>query len=412
VQLAVEGRCATCTGRLPRPSVPAVRSPGRLVTALLSIALLAAACSGDDDSGSVDADADTGADDAGAGLGSVADGLASLPEIEDPSDDQEVIVWGDLVQAAEIAGVDRPSDPTDEAQLRGYVQAVTGGPVDDESSPVVARTPEAAHVERLDVTGFADELGWSILDVDRFAERQTPPGRVTVLEGPFDEGQLTDALGEPDDGTWVVGSDEPFAQSFDEVSAARPLGESLWLTRSGDHLTVARSPQDSNAARQAVTGADGTATLADDEALAGLAAALDAESPYAAMLVRPGLTAVPAPSARTTPEQAEAQCAQALPEATAAVGTAVADDDGPLIVIALAHSSPAAAEANAEALERIATEGTSIANGQPWSEYVSVDDVSVTGDDVAVARLRPAEPSLASLWHSVVSQQDSLVGSC
>jgi hypothetical protein len=378
----------------------------RAVAVLIPLALLTAACSGDDDGGGSGAFGGAGGGD--RDLATIAGGLASLP---DGGEQQETIVWGDLERAAEVAGVDRPTDPGDAEAARDYLRALTGGTGGDDGSAGLV-TPEAAHVDRSpDQAEFVDEVGWSILDVDRFVERQTPPGVVTVMQGSFDEGALTDALGDPDAGTWTAGTGEDFAQDLREISPARPLGESLWLGLDGDRLSVARSSGDSAAVRRALAGADGTPTLAADESFAALADALDAEEPYAAMLVRPGPSGVP--SGRATPSQAEAVCDGALPEPAAAVGTAVTDDDGPVIVLAFAHESPEAAEASAEAVEDIAAEGSSFATNRPWSEIVSVDGVEVADDgQTVVARLRPRESRNALLWYQMVIQQESLVSSC
>ncbi len=142
-----------------------------------------------------------------------------------------------------------------------------------------------------------------------------------------------------------------------------------------------------------------------------LADALDGESPYAAVLVRPGISATS--SGQLTPAQAGAACDQALPEPTTAVGTAVADDDGPLIVLAFAHGSAAAAEANADAVQRIAESGTSLRSGRLWSEIVHLAGVSVADDDTTVvARLRPQDPANTRLGYDLVANRDSLVASC
>ena len=93
--------------------------------------------------------------------------------------------------------------------------------------------------------------------------------------------------------------------------------------------------------------------------LAAVAAALDAEHPYSAMLVRPGLAA-----SASAPEGVDA-CAQALPTVPAATGTGIADDDGPVVLVAHAYASPEEAEAGAERLERLASEGTSLAARRP-----------------------------------------------
>jgi hypothetical protein len=374
------------------------------LAALVPLAVLAGACSGDDDDGGWFRYG------RGSGLDSIAAGLAMLP---DTGEDEETIAWGDLVEAAEVAGVEWPPDATDADTVNDYLLALTGVGGEDGGGPSAAAIPpETANGRRPYDPEFAEEVGWSIVDVDRFVERQTPPGVVAVLEGSFDEDQLNEALGEPQDGTWTVGDGEPFAVNPQEVSPARPLGQSLWLARTDNRLTVARSPEHSAAVGEILAGHEDTPTLADDPALSGLAAALDAESPYAAMLARPAPST--APPSGFTPEAAEARCAQAdiAPEPTAAVGTAIAEDDGPVILVALAHTSPEAADANAEALERMVEAGTSFSTGQAWSELVRLDDVSVTGDGlVALARLRPDEPAQATLWYELLLRQDSLIAS-
>lgn len=377
--------------------------PLALLTVLTS--LTSVACSGDDDDGGPGA-----ADAAGEGtdLATIAGGLASLPQT---GEEAETIVWGDLERAAEAVGVERPADPGDGEAAEDYLRALTIGTDGAAGAGVV--TPESAHLERSrDQTAILDELGWSAVEVDRFVERQTPPGVMTVMQGSFDEDALTEALGEPDDGTWSVGPGEDFARDLEDVSPARPIGESLWLGLDGDRLSVTRSSGHSAAVRRVLAGAGGTPTFAADEALAAVAGALDAESPYAAVLIRPGLSGPP-PEIPAGPSELGEACQQALPVPTTAVGTAAADADGPVIVLALAHGSPEAAEANAEAVERIATEGATFAGDRPWTEIVSLDDVSVADDDrTVVARLRPRETRNSVFWYQIVVQQESLVTSC
>jgi hypothetical protein len=374
---------------------------------LLALVLVAGACS--DGDGSDGLEGAGGSEGSVGGVGTIAGGLAALPE---SGEDTESIVWGDMARAAEIAGLERPDDPGDSEAVVDYLQPLTAGRVDpDTTAPVMVVPPEAAGADRLaEMDAFADELGWSLLDVDRFIERQTAPDIVTVMEGRFDEGAITDALGEQSEGLWVAGDPdgEPFQQDLQDITVARPLGQSLWMGLDGDRLTVARSPDSAESA-----GSDGEGpTLADDEPLAELAAALDAEDPYAAMLVRPGLSADPV-NMRATPEMADALCDAVLPAETTAVATGLTDDDGPVYLIALAHGSSGAADANARALEELIAEGSSIATRRSWSDLVTLDGVEVTGDDrVVVARLRQTEPGPPGLWYQIVQQRESLVSHC
>jgi hypothetical protein len=203
--------------------------------------------------------------------------------------------------------------------------------------------------------------------------------------------------------------------NVDQITPARPLGESLWLSMAAGPLTITRSPETATETDAAVGGDPKGAVLSQDPSLAGLAAALDEQDAYGAFLSRPGINGLGALGPTASPEQAGQLCDQMLPEPTAAIATGVAaDDDGPVVLVALANLSADAASSNAEALEKIVTDGVSATTQQPWSERLTVDSVETTGDDglVVIARLRPTEPIGTRLWYDVVVQRDSLVASC
>jgi hypothetical protein len=338
--------------------------------------------------------------------------------LPDNGEDQ-VVVWGDVARAAEIAGIERPAADAGEDAVFDYLNTVTGVMREegDTTTPVAIAPPDAAHVERaVDLAGFAADVGWTFLQVDRFVERQSPPDSITVLQGEFDDGALTDAIGEPTDDVWVAGTGNPGEQDLRDSTAARPLGESLWLSRqAGDGLlSITRDPEAQATADAALAGDPQGDVLADDATLAGVAAALDEQSAYAALVARPGADGLGAVGT-ATPEQAEQLCEDMLPQPSAAVATGVtADDDGPVLLIALAHLSADAASANADALDEIVTNGASAVSGEPWSERIELDGVETTGDGnlVVLARLRPVDPIGTRLWYDVLVQRDSLVASC
>jgi hypothetical protein len=328
-------------------------------------------------------------------------------------------VWGDLARATEIAGLERPTEPGDSDAVVDYLMTLTGTRSEegDAGTPVAVVPPDAAQVDRsADMADFVADVGWDILQVDRFVERQSRPDPITVLEGDFEPSALTTALGEPTDDVWVAGSGTPGEVDPEHITPARPLGESLWLSlAAGDgSMTITRSADDAAEADAAVGGDADGAVLGDDVSLAGLAAALDEQSAYGALLTRPGINSVAALGTSASPEQAEQLCDQLLPEPTAAVATGVADDDGPVILIALAHLSPDAARANADALEQAVTDGRSAMTGEAWSERLTLDGVETTGDDdlIVVARLRPVEPIGTRLWYDIVVRRDSLIATC
>jgi hypothetical protein len=69
-----------------------------------------------------------------------------------------------------------------------------------------------------------------------------------------------------------------------------------------------------------------------------------------------------------------------------------ADDDGQVVLVALAHTSDDAASANAEALEQTLDSAQDPRTGEPLKALYELDDVDVTDDHVVVARLRGLDP--------------------
>lgn len=400
--------------------------PRTCLSAALPLLLLAgAACSGDD--GAVEADDGTGE---GRGLlATVSGALDTLPDTgTTPADatdatdggdttggtetgagegrTPERILWGDFEEAAELAGIERrPTRPRDD-DAPPYIRAVTGGyggfAEGGEPSPVALVPPEVVHAELADeLMAFDDDVGWTLLDVDRFVERTTAPGVVSVLQGGFDDEDMNEALGLPVEGVWLAGAAEDHAEDPNAATAARPRGESQWLARDGDYLTIARAEGDSAAVRRSLAGVAGTPTFADDEGLAGVAEALDAQSPYGAVLERPG----PVASGRVV-------APSCLPSRTTAVGTGIADEDGPVFLVALAHATPEEAAATADAFPAIVSGGAST-TGVPLGELVTLDSVATTGDGrVVVARLLPAGEASSLLWYQFLTQGDPVVSSC
>lgn len=370
-----------------------------LSAALPLVLLVGAACSGDDDA--VEAGEGTGE---GRGLlATIAGALDTLPDSGEPG---ERILWGDFEEAAQLVGIERrPTRPRDD-DAPPYIRAVTGGyggyGEDGEPTPVALVPPEVVHAELADeLMAFDDDVGWTLLDVDRFVERTTRPGVISVLQGGFDDEDMNAALGQPVEGVWVAGAAEDHAEDPNAATTARPRGESQWLARDGDYLTITRAESDSAAVRRSLAGVAGTPTFADDEGLAGVAEALDAQSPYGAVLERPG----PAAGSR-------AVAPSCLPSPTTAVGTGIADDGGRVFLVALAHATPEEATATADAFPAIVSGGAST-TGVPLGELVTLDSVATTGDGrVVVARLLPAAGTSTLLWYQMLDQGDPVVSSC
>jgi hypothetical protein len=384
----------------------------RMRSCALAVALIVVAGACGDGDGS-DRRASTGG--VNGNLASIAEALTVVP---DDGAATQTMAWGDLARASEIAGLERP-DPADSDAVADYLLTVLngrseGGVGSGGGSPVFFMPPDAAHIERsAELDGFVEDVGWSVLQVDRFVERQSPPNTITVLEGDFDDAAITDALGEPSGGGWVAGDPDQEGFDFQNSTPARPMGEPLWLTLDDGRLAVTRDAASSRTTRAALSGDDGPSVLGDDETLTALAEALDGQTPYSALLSRPGIPAMPFDVSDPSPGRAEALCDQALPQPTAGVATGITDDDGPVILVALAHASADDAAANAAALEDIVATGQSAATRQAWSELVELDGVETTGDGrVVLARLRPLDPMGGGIWDDLLIRRDSVVSYC
>jgi hypothetical protein len=335
---------------------------------------------------------DTGSGVGGSsGGGTVADHLAALPAYD--GDEAVVVTYGDLARAAEIAGLERPTDVGDTDAIADYVLDLTGRRR-EEGGPepsVAALLPSVAQPDRVaELEGFVADVGWSVLDIDSYAERDTPPQQVSVLEGDFDRGALEDALDDAGDGVLIAG-DPSGEYRIDDVTPARPIGQTLWHALDGGRLVVTSDGDDVAATREA-DGGDGT--LAEDARLAPLAAALDAQDAYSAMLLADDALLTDFADVilgADSPAEAREQL-EDLPRCEGVNGAAVgvAHDGEPLIVVALSFVNEQAAESGAGVVEDVLTGGEDFMTRRPWSEMLTVESVEADGS-VVVVTARPAD---------------------
>jgi len=367
-----------------------VHAPRPLLAVGLAALLAGSACASGDGSGG----------DGSLAGGTIRGHLAALPATAAAG--TVLVTYGDLARAEEIAGLDRPTDLADREALADHVGAVTGTRFDEPPGEVAALLPEASSPAHLatDPQGFVDDVGWSILQVDTFVELPTPPHRVTVLTGDFDEAALDGALDDAGDGAWVAGDPEGTVDVAHRTPA-RPLGETLWLALDGDRLVVAADEDDVRAARA------GDDSLADHPVLAPLAAALDEREVYSAMLWAPegGVPDVVGRSLGPGAPDEQRQRLEELPRCEAMTGVAVgvAHDGAPLVVLATAHADEDAAEAGAEVLAEALASGTELITDRPWSDLLAVESVEADGT-VVVALARPGDVSL-QVWSRLLQSQ-------
>jgi hypothetical protein len=368
------------------------RLPSALVAGLSVV--LAAACASEAGPGG-------GGDSGAGGDATVSAYLARLPAGD--GDDPVVVTYGDIARAAEIAGLERPEDVDDQQAVADFMMEV-GGQRQGEGEParVAVLVPQAAQPATSvgDLQGFVDDVGWSILEVDAFAERDTPPRRIALLDGGFDADRLDGTLDDAGDGTWVVG-DPDGDVNVEDITPARPLGEPLWLSLDDDRLTVTWDHDDMAPARDA-DGGDGT--LAGDATLAALGAALDDRDVYSAMLLRDDnlLSGIDDRMAGegASPAQIEGMDLAGC-EGMDGAAIGVADDGEPLIVLALGHVDTDAAGRNADVVADVFEDGEEARTGRPWSDLLTVESVD-TEDTVVVVTARPAEMALGQ-WHAFLT---------
>lgn len=340
------------------------------------------------------ADPDNAHDGEPSGLTSL---LAELPAAAHGSEDDLVqIALADLDRAAEFAGVTRPAGSTDHAVVKDYLDDLSG--VFEDRPPVAVMLPEVAQPTTVaNIAEFADELGWAIADVAWFAEYQTQPHLFTVLGGDIERDRLTSALGEPsDDGIWRIGGDDDYHMDLNERTAARPLGQALRQALADDRLIVGRSTP---AVEAALSGGD---TLADHPVLSALAAELDAEDAYSALIMAADPSRF---SSDLPPSVPEGYRGMPEPFTGIAIGSAYADET-PYAIFVYSHADSAAAEVNADHLRALLEEGESLRSAVAWSHYFEIEHIRV--DDTTVVARLALRNALPSFPFRVVVQRENI----
>lgn len=298
---------------------------------------------------------------------SITGALEQLPMID--GDGPISFQTGDLVATTEAAGLERPTSLAGE-DLAGWLGPLTGLPR-PEGGYAPSFVPIANLFNHTQIRGheeFAEELGWSLVDVGAFVEFYEPPRTFAVLAGDFD-----DVSPEPDDvdvdtGVYTFGEGEDFTFNAATATVARPTGAPLHQGARGDLLAVAPMKP---ALEQWVPGTE-TGTMADRQDLAAVAQILDEAEALSAILL-------------TDVELA------GLTPATIGIGWAVADDAA---VLTYAHhfASAEAAEAGADLLTERFSSGETM-GGEAVSEILSLAGTEQHENVVAITLSLPSETS-------------------
>lgn len=384
----------------------AIRRVSTAATAatVLAVTLGLAGCS---DTTHGDTNTDTNGDGAGDAAGGLAAGadytvlgaLGELPQVA--SDGDPIVSTGDLVGASELAGMTRPEG---DEELVQWIGALTGLPQDGEVSPVFVPLAALLHNGAGSPSEVADDLGWSLADVDAYAEVSAPPQSFTAVVGDVGDDTLA-SLPQVVDGVATAGEGEDLSIDPEAQTIARPLGQPLRMAQQESVLVA--SPN-THHVQGWLTGE--AQTLADDDAYAAVAAALD-EAYVVGAFLGPGAPFNPA--AVLGPggtDEAVAELTELRDQLVSTpfdvVGLGFGVEDGEAVVTVAYHfGTDAAAQQAVPVLESLFAEGRSIQSGSPISAYVEIRDAAADGT-VAVVTLDLASGRSPQTVQSMYAAQD------
>ncbi|WP_235736543.1 hypothetical protein [Nocardioides alcanivorans] len=233
-----------------------------------------------------------------------------------------------------------------------------------------------------------------------YAEVAAPPYQFTFLHG-VPENALADSLIDSEDGIRSSGDGEDLQQDLANRTAVDKIGRSIRFAQRDDTIGFGTSTP------MVKAWADGAETLADNDALAALAKALDDEDVISAVLsqsVGGGLEGyVGSTLAPEALEQLEKSLEGMIPDDPYdAVGIGW-DADGD-VHVAYHFGDADAAEASVDVLEKVWSEGTSVRTMRPLSDLVTLDEVDAEGE-VVVVGIRPVDQRAGVPWQMLMQRE-------
>ncbi|WZH53599.1 MAG: hypothetical protein PIR53_06285 [Nocardioides alkalitolerans] len=301
--------------------------------------------------------------------------VAALPTT---AHDEFQISVGDLDRATELGGLERPTDPADEAGLAAWVQGLAGLGGGTDLGLEVPQVLGGA--SSLDQPAVADEIGTWLGGARWFGELASPPARTSVVEGTIDVEHLAatyDGEADAEGGRWKVGEGEDFTADPSAASPVRRLGQPLHLDVDGDRLTASLSEPD---LALALAGDRGSEPALD------LAEALDAHDVYAARVVVGRF------------DGGE----RSLPASFDAVAMGLTGQEGDAqVVVAYAHDDAASAEENADAVADVLAD-------DPDGAPLEVTGTEVDGAVLTVTLRMTGDAPVRTAW-TVLDRRAPLV---
>ncbi|MEQ1872461.1 MAG: hypothetical protein ABL953_01940 [Ilumatobacteraceae bacterium] len=227
---------------------------------------------------------------------------------------------------------------------------------------------------------FREFTGFDTREIDAFLDFGSQTDQVGVIVGSIDAGDLESGLRsspggdglteESIDGVTYLSLGAEGETDFGAVSAVRRLGEAVRIAVDGSTLYWSRSRALVDACVAAA--GDGSASLADDAAYAGVAGALDAAAVASALVVPPW--------------SGEAWTVAGLGE--------VFDGETSILTIALHYADAAAAAAAVDAFSAHVASGVAL-SGVSWSEMLTITEVRAEGS-LMIATLTSLNTGIAS----------------
>lgn len=338
---------------------------------------------------------------------SITAALAELPD--ELLDDANLISMGDITAVTAAAGLTTPDLASDDYIT--WLLAITGQSStapDEEPAfvPVPVILPSSLVENARAAAELGAAIGFTIADVEWFADVANLPSTFSVYAGAFDDSTLPDTLTPVEPGIVSLGEGEDFSQQLDSPTPLSRIGVPQRLAQLDGRVVVS---SDTPLVRDWLAG---TANATDDD-LGPVAAALDDAGAISAVLGSLGDLDEVA-GRRVSPEQREAILEQvgdaALTDVfddAVGIGWNAVDDESVISIVYTLDDDVDAAGADAavEAVRGLFTNGTSFLSSAPIADYLTLDDVTTDGT-VVVATLRPGAEGRPLTAFQMLVQQD------
>lgn len=321
----------------------------------------------------------------------------ALAEIPAPSADSFLITTADVSAASELDGLERPRD-FDEETFASWRLPITGlalsepGETPVEFAPVPVVLPDLLFLQQgAKLAEIDDTVGWTVADVDSFVSADAPPDHFLVAAGDFDDTTLAAGLDDRGGGVVSLGDGDDFAVAR-SANLLNQVGVAQRMAVSDGRIAV--SPSTEQVRDWLASDTDPASDVPELAEIAGVLDAADTVSAVMARLDPLDLAEILGP--RATPDQVEAirdrlgETVMSTPVDTVGIGWNADDSGSATITVAYHVTDEADVDAAATAVEAVYRDGTSFLTGEPISDLVVVDDVTMTGSTVVVM-LHPAD---------------------